>query len=432
MQPRLARTLTISSDESLAGPPLDVLADVWSRRRSGWLRVGLRRAAICGGGILDAHGAELVEQALTSDDGAGQQALSLAADIRFDPADHAGLADTYTVALALWDAALKEADPSFVDRVLHRALASNDFTPLCAELPLSVGLKGLLTAGGERPLKAALAEAWDTAPRLRQELAALARLGLVRFQRLQPPRAVPPEAGEVIQPGLGHRRADTQDPEVEYTLLIARLRREVAALRGADDWSLLGVPRSAPPDRVHAAGERALRRCRDLADDPRLPGEARGLAQTLLAHTEEAVDRLTLYAEDATDDGRGLEAFRLGRAAMDQGRIQDAVRHFTAACERSPNAVRNQAWLGWALFWDESRPRGPRRQEAIDRLTRADDLNADGADADAAYFLAHAMADFGEYGAAERRLSRLLHRHPDHKRARRLFLTVRRQRSGRG
>lgn len=423
MQPRNSRTLTISEDESLSGPPLDVLADVWSNRRSGWLKVGVRRAAICQGGIINEAGGELVDLALALSDGGGTRAFVMAAEVRFEPHDHEGLPDTLSVARAIWHAAVKEADPTFTDAVLHRVLRRTDQARLADQLPLSEPVRTLLNAPANRLVSRHLKNLEIAPYDVGRELAALVRMGLIRFQRVHKVERTP-AAGEVVQPRKPQR---SRAENVEYMLLLRRLRREAAALDEASDWTILGIPPGSPPEQIRAAGERMIKRYGGLSHSIKQPEEVRQLAARILARVEKAVEGLA-YAPAAGGDPVEEEAFRLGRVAMDEGRVADAVRHFAAARARTPDSPRNLAWLGWAVFWDESRPADIRKAEALELLQVAAQFD-EGEAPEPAYFLAHLEADRGDIGMAEARLSRMLRQHPDHQRGKRLFLQVRRRRS---
>ena len=433
MQPRLARTLTITEDEALSGPPLDVLSDIWTNGRTGWLKVGIRRAAICQGGIVDAAGGELVELALALSNGGSPRAFVMAAEVSFEPGEHEGLADTLSVARSIWAAAVKEADPAFTDRVLHRVLRLTDRSKLCEQLPLSEAIQTLINAPGNRLLSRHLKNLEIAPFDVGKELAALARMGLVRFQRVQ--RVDPkPAAGEVIQPKsarpAGAAKADAaraKAQNVEFLLLLRRLKREAMALAGADDWTIVGLPQGSSPDRIRAATGRMAARYGGLAKDERQPPEIRKLSAAILSRIERAAENLAHVGGASGADRVGEEAYRLGRVAMKEGRTQDAIKHFAAARARTPDSPRNLGWLGWALFWDESRPVS-RKAEALELLQLAAQFNTDEL-ANPAYFLAHVEAERGDIGMAEARLSRMLRKYPDHKRGRRLFLKVRRQRS---
>ena len=428
MQPRLARTLTIGKDESLSGPPLDVLSDIWTNRRTGWLKVGVRRAAICQGGIVDEAGGEMVELALALSDGGSPRAFVMAAEVRFEPGEHEGLADTLSVARSIWKAAVKEADPSFTDRILHRVLRLTDRSQLCDQLPLSEEVRTLINAPANRLVSRHLKNLEIAPYDVGKELAALARMGLVRFQRVK--RVEPkPSAGQVIEPETSKAdaaRAKAQN--VEYLLLLRRLKREAMALAGADDWTIVGLAQGSPPEAIRAAVDRMGARYGKLSKDEQQPKEIRKLSAAILSRIERAAENLAHVSGGGVGTDRvEEEAYRLGRVAMKEGRTRDALKHFAAARVRKPDSPRNLAWLGWALFWDESRP-PTRKEEALEILQLAAQFNTDEL-ADPAYFLAHLEADRGDIGMAEARLSRMLRKYPDHKRGRRLFLKVRRLRS---
>ena len=452
------------SQTILSGRPLDVIAEVWSNRRSGWLKVGNRQAPICSGGVLGEQGMELIDLALQTGDNPSPRAWIMG-DVSFTAEEQSGLSDHLSVGLAVWRAAVRDGNAAYVDQRLSQVLRITERTALTRQLPLGAPTVRLLEA---RPRTRSLGEQLEQLTiqsfDVGAEIHALVRLGLIGVQRACARRVqvVPDKRGPAAavaaarprdaraaarranarpkmtidaKPSGGARqvkpttRAPTRsvsgaDDEVANMLLMRRLKREVEALSGADDWTVLGVARNSSPDRVSAAGRRMRGRYGALVDDLSRSTEIRHLAKQICERVDVAIKRL-----DKLRDGDPIEeeAFRRGRVALGAGRAAEAVRYLTRARDRNLNSARNLAWLGWALHQDPASS----DDDALEMLQLAEQFNSAKL-SDPVILRARFDLDRGRYGAAEDRLARLLRKYPDLVEARQLFVKARQMRARQG
>jgi hypothetical protein len=206
---------------------------------------------------------------------------------------------------------------------------------------------------------------------------------------------------------------------------VQRLKREWANIEHADDYTVVGVSRQMPEEVVQRACERMLGRYSRLAEDDRLPTEARELAGRIHTRVSDAVIRLR--------QGRGTRHVRVsnseplaaGLSFVDQGDWTRAVKCFNMARHKNPNSAAAVAWLAWAVFNDPTLPHVKRRKKAGDLMGLAETLDFGSG---VVTFLA-ARLDYaeGDLVRAWNRLDGLVTRDPDNREAREWLVRVQKE-----
>ena len=224
-------------------------------------------------------------------------------------------------------------------------------------------------------------------------------------------------------------------------LTLRRLRREVAQVKTTDDWTVLGIPRSADLDLVERARQRMADRYARISTDENYSDEIHNMAREIASRVEEAAQRIKdrsarmavhratppppmdpvpepdEYAADPATYADQL--FLKGQAALASGDAVSAIRVLREARNEQLDSARNMAWLGWALYQETSRPLAERRKAAMELLELADQFDSEYPDGQ--FFLAAVEAEANMHKRASARLRRVLRARPEHMLARRLY-----------
>ncbi len=244
------------------------------------------------------------------------------------------------------------------------------------------------------------------------------------------------------QPQTSQMRQPSQATDAMMTL--RRLRRETAQLEQADDWTVLGIPRTRDLDRIREARERMVARYESIATNDGYSDEIHGMARAIARRVEKSAvalanrvsraleaaaaapaaelsDEPDPYAANPEDFADGL--FLKGQAALAAGDVGSAINFLRQARNEQLDSARNMAWLGWAFYQDQDRPAVDRRAQAMELLELADQFDPDFLDGQ--FFLATVEHDSKLNKRAAARLRRLLKLRNDHLGARRLYERVR-------
>ena len=236
-----------------------------------------------------------------------------------------------------------------------------------------------------------------------------------------PPRRPPPRASKVSKLERARTRATPSRQKIEQ--LRTRLRRELGVVRDADDWTVVGANARMPREAIERACERMTGRYAKLMDDDRLPGDVRDLAQEIHARVLLAVGRISegRAARGPTITGDPLEE---GKRMIGEGRFELATKCFAKARQDTGSPIA-QAWLGWSIYADPSRPEGDRRRKGRDLIEMA--LNSADFLPDPIYLMARVEYLEGDLVRSWNWLEKLMKIAPDHVDGRALLLDVRGQ-----
>jgi curved DNA-binding protein CbpA len=200
------------------------------------------------------------------------------------------------------------------------------------------------------------------------------------------------------------RRAGTSEPVLAAAAIVdvvsvdelrARLVERARLLKRQNHFEALGVSQRAGVDEIQRAYFALVRdlhpdRLRRTADGA-VPADARALAEQIHHQLTTAYETLaderrrrdygarleqghkTAVSEDLTRLLKAETNFRKGEAALDNGRLGDAVGHFRDATNLYPDEGEFQASLAWALY--QQAPDDPVVQvDALARLQRATEV----------------------------------------------------------
>ncbi len=184
-------------------------------------------------------------------------------------------------------------------------------------------------------------------------------------RRRPEPAADPPTAPE----GSTVERMDDPNTHATASMIpLTRLRREVDILRTADGWTVLGIPRRAPPEMIQTAAQRMKHRYRMMEKDPN--AEARTLAAEIVTMIERAETELVsgrVTSAEPMFDGM----MKQGMSALSGKDWARADRCFTQARQQSPDNAVAVAHLGWARFNNPDQGKEAREEDGADLVELA-------------------------------------------------------------
>ncbi|MFT4975734.1 MAG: hypothetical protein ACI8S6_001627 [Myxococcota bacterium] len=394
---------------------LEIVAGVWRKGLSGQVIIDGTdiNITLCDGGIIDPDQLPQLDQALT------QRGVSFRQNSSF------GLGDWYTVGQRLHNAARTRTTQGFLARNRKKLLKPRPNAARAEQLPLREATQALLDdrRTATTPLARRLSALEIPSAQVEQDLEVLWLLGLYRFQsptsrtprartalqNLPPPssRQSPRTAASSSRPRRGCRIPQ----EVRDQLELKRLRREVAALATADDWTVLSLQPTCDPDLVEAASGRMQERYVTLSSQAS-SAEVRSLAQQLTTRIEEATAaiRTLLAVYDAygtphVTDSREEVAFREGFSALQRRDLPRAHRLLTAAYDERMQSPRNLAYMAWATHLHKG---ASHSDDVLEYLQLSDSLTPEVPQTQ--LFLATVESERGDLERAELRLARLIKR----------------------
>lgn len=382
---------------------LGQIVRLWARRANGILQmeVGGEPAwvMLAAGGPLDDDGMAAIHAVL----GGGE--------IDFQPCDVEGEGLHAALANLVWQVAWDASVGADAERLANHVPSRNRLSEATETLPLPLTVRTLLRYVSQGVSFGVLVEEHGLEPvGAARGVQALAHLGLLGL-------AAPAEAPRARTVAREEQRAE---PEIESTgrttrdlVTVRRLRREVALLKDADPWVVLGVPKDAPGELLGRAASRMTTRYQEFSRDG--DPQVRELGATLLERIRWATKSLShgiAGAAEARPPSSEDEAFRSGQRAMTLGDWSAADKWFSSAHELNLDSARNLAHLGWARLHNPDLPLQERVEEGVDLLLLAEQLDADNADGQ--YFLAVALHRQGDDDGALKRIRRALRAQPDH------------------
>jgi len=417
---------------------LDVLARVWGQERTGLLTLtDGSQAAVVGGGTVDGDGTALVHRALAE------------GGLVFAPSDQDGLADTFSVGLAIWEAAKALASDDFMKRMGPRSLNRLPLYERAFLLPVGDDVARLIDASTTpMPLDRRLGLLAHGDEHLPAELEALFLLGMVEFKKLKVRKtAIRPGASGLAKNGPvsvvsaaqtqvgGGSGGVGEMARLHREMVAKRLRQDVERLERADDWTVLAISPGYELQRIQEAGARMHSRYSKMAQESTVP-ELKSLATKMTARVERATQNLESLCQaaqefgmDCVGDDREEAAFAAGFAALRKRDFPLAVRCFTAARELSMHSPRNLAYLGWAILHDTRLPQSQRHEDASEVLKISESLSPKVPATQ--HFIAKLESEMGYYDDAERRLAYVIKQGGAPPEARNLYMAVKQKRSGR-
>jgi CheY-like chemotaxis protein len=417
---------------------LDVLARVWGQEKTGILRLGDgMEATVVGGGTLDGEGTELVHMALEE------------GDLTFEPSEQEGLADAFSVGLAIWEAAMHLASHDFMRRMGPRSLNRLPLYERAFLLPVGDDLARLIDASNSpMPLERRLGLLAPDEPDLPAQLEALYLLGMVEFRKLKVRKSA-------ARPGASASRAANSSvishaptqagtgsggvgemARLHREMVAKRLRQDVERLEKADDWTVLAISPDYDLQRIQEAGARMHSRYNKMALESTVP-ELKSLATQMTARVERAtsaLEALTMavnqYGPDCVGDDREEAAFAAGFKALRKRDYALAVRCFSAAREESMHSPRNLAYMGWAVLHDMRLSDSQRLEDASEALKISESLSPKVPTTQ--FFIAKLESEMGYYEDAERRLAYVIKKGGASEEARNLYMSVKQKKTGKG
>ncbi len=234
-----------------------------------------------------------------------------------------------------------------------------------------------------------------------------------RAARRGPIRSIPPimertlrraSQPDVVRSGPSARGG--QDVEAAQQLL--RLRREADVVRGADPWTVLGVPRNADAALVEQVGARMEARYSAMSDakDP----EVAYLATQITNRIKEAMEATRRRSEPVGSPEQAL--LQAGKRAVTAESWGDADTYFGKARELTPDSPEALAGLGWARFNNRDVDRAERESDAVAYLELAIQFNP--TYTPALMHLAEVCQKLGKLEEARTHLKRVLRQAPNH------------------
>lgn len=410
-----------------------VLLEIWHQKKTGILR--------CTG---DNNWVSIYSGGLSSDaDIPRVKSLLQRPNLEFREIQQDGQGDTARIATLLWQEAESHVPVSFEIQLDKRFISLTERTHLGSELPLSEQTLRVLDKSSPQASTTALLADLDVPTNaVVRQLGALRALGLIRLepiaaQRLGASRPTP------SQPQLKRVPRKTANagplpqrplPVPNGAIVLKRLKAEYTRLQQADPHTILGLPRDAGADMLHAATQRMESRYSMQSRDPELPKEARALAAKLARLVVEA-ETAILSADAQSEktkaaasppkspaaDPESIEelAFSEGTKAFAAGDYKRATQCFRKARDERIDSVRNLSWLGWAVFHHPNMAEQERIEESTDLLRLA--VSFDPKHRQAQFFLAYIESKINEVESAIKRLQLLVKVHPDHREAKRLL-----------
>lgn len=394
-----------------AGKPVPesmrAVALAWAEGRSGYLRFARDRVQLIHGEPADERQLQDLVFALYEAD-----------TPRFIDATVPGKPVPPALPYELWTAAKRLVDRGDLKGKARGRLVPGPVFSRLAAFPMCSQTRRLLTRADQRKVRLGDTVRFEREVRMQvlDEVCALIVLDVVR---LQAPVARPARPART--------RAPVAQVEVKVDAATARrILREVEQLADADDWTVLGCSPSMPKERVVQAAERMLARYTAYASHPRLAGEAQDAARRIVARVDRALTNV--QRGKASRTGSTLTpaiAFPEGKAQVEQGEFANAVKCFAVAHQAEPMSAKNMAWLGFALYFDETRPITSRQGKGRRFLDKA--LQMGTCPGDANYLMAKVLYADGELVRAWNHLDAALRAEPTHRAARELHTTIQRE-----
>lgn len=418
------------------GEGLALVARVWGTRKSGVIRSDHvdGRALLIQGEPRDLESLEFLVRAV------------YVGGLRFTDGDAFSRRPDPTLAAHLWHAAATLRGADIGPEALDSTLVDGPAIQGVGLFPLTPATRKLLAIRHDpRDSLADLLE--HSTLRLKEvaeDLGALVTLGALRLRQgagggSRPRRsswslkkdsgvekAVPPRrrpASGQKQKAKVARRAATPSRQKIGTLR-ARLERELDVVRAADDWTVVGANARMPSEAIERACERMTSRYAKLMDDDRLPGDVRDLAQEVHARVLLAVGRI--QDGKASSGGSAVvgDLLEEGKRLFAEGRTELALKCFAKARQDTGSPVA-QAWLGWSIYNDSTRPEGDRRRKGRDLVEMA--VSSSDFLPDPLYLMARIEYLEGDLLRSWNWLEKLMKLDPEHVEGRALLFDVRTQ-----
>ncbi|HJN78246.1 MAG TPA: hypothetical protein QGF58_30315 [Myxococcota bacterium] len=376
------------ADRSPTPSAVRVVAEAWASSRSGVLHVGQNRIELLHGEPRDDAALQLVVDALYAHE-----------PPRFEEGEHTD-AVAPRLATELWVAASRLADRGVLKGRAQAVVKPRPALHRAAAFPLGPDTSDVLGRIGSVRFRLADTVRIEKGRRrvVLDDLVALEILDLV-----------------VIADGEASRQSKPQHSDAEQ-----RLRVEWKAMQGADPWAVLGCNPGMGRGPVEDATQRLAEGYRRLSSDSRLSPKGRALAARVLAKVLDARAQVISAAVQV----QPLGPLEQGLQELDAGRHTNAMKCFQVANQErySPRFI---AWLGFALYYDQTRDLARRQRKGRKLIEQA--LEEGQHQGDAGYLLAHILYEERELVRAWTYLDRVLGRFPDHSRATELRETVKRE-----
>ena len=435
----LVENAVADSHRMVEGQPsryaLDLLSRIWGHEETGLVKLADgREAVVVGGGTIDSDGTQLIHAALAE------------GGLSFEPCEQEGLADTFSVGLAIWEAAVSLTSDDFMKRWGSRSLNRLALYERAFLLPIGDAVAQLIDAStSPMPLERRLTQLSLDDPDLPGQLEALYLLRMVEFKRLKIRKgsakstrsAVKNRAGSVVSSATGKAGSggsSTDMARLHRELVSKRLRQDVERLKDTDDWTVLAISPGYDLDRIKQAGARMHSRYNTMAQESTVK-ELKVLALKMTQRVERATLNLQAlcvaaeeYGSDCVGDSREEAAFAAGFAAQRKRDFPLAVRCFTAAREHAMHSPRNLAYLGWATLHDQRLQETERLHEASDLLKMSESLSPKIQTTQ--FFIAKLESEMGYYDDAEKRLAFVIKKGGASEEARNLYMAVKQKKSG--
>lgn len=388
---------------------LRLIAKVWARRGTGALLSPAGRAILVQGEPKDDHSLSLAVAAMYEE------------AVTFSPRDlFAGGARL--VGPELWLAASRRANLVGVRERMDHALVERPGAHGIGRLPLSDDTRAVLAQ--ENSPRHTLADLVASAKAdpivVASDISVLVVLGLHKLRRAASGGGRP-AARAIVQTPVRDASFDSRQGD----RAVQRLNREWANIEHADDYTVVGVSQQMPEEVVQRACERMLGRYSRLAEDERLPTEARELAGAIHQRVSDAVVRLRQGRGTRHNRLTSSEPLAAGLSFVNQGDWTRAVKCFNMARHKNPNNADAVAWLAWSVFNDPTLPQVKRRKKARDLLALSETLDFGSS---VVTFLA-ARLDYaeGDLVRAWNRLDGLVTRDADNREAREWLVRVQKE-----
>jgi len=361
-----------------------VVAEAWANAHSGVLHLKRRRIELLHGEPADEAALQLVVNALYEHEAP-----------RFEEKPHSASAAP-RLAPELWTAAARMADRSILRGRAQEIVRPGACLHRAASFPLGPDTGDVLGQIGGLRFRLADTVRIEKSRRhvLLDDLVTLEILGLVGF------------AAEATN-GVA-ARSDSAE---------SRLRSEWKAMKGADAWTVLGCNPNMGRTAVEDAARRLAARYRGLSRDSRLGPKGRQMATRLLSRVLDARAEVRTAAIQAEP----LGPFEQGLHEYEAGRVVNAMKCFHVA-NQERYSPRHTAWLGFALYHDESRDLLMRQKKGRQLIEKA--LNEGKHAGDAGYLMARILHEEKQLVRAWTYLDRVLGRYPEHASALQLRATI--------
>ncbi|MCP4918456.1 MAG: hypothetical protein GY913_16245 [Proteobacteria bacterium] len=388
---------------------LRAVAAAWADARNGYLRFGRDRIYLIHGEPADSAQLQELVFALYEDE-----------KPRFIDAAVPGKPVPPALPNELWAAAKCLADRSSLRGKGRGVLAPGPLFSRLAAFPMTSQTRRLLTRADRKSIRLG-----DTV-RLDRELRMLVLDEVCTLIALDVIRLHVPAQRPAEQPSEVTRRPATVARVKVDASTERRLLREVRLLENADDWTVLGLGPAQDRERVEQACSRMESRYAAFADHPRLSSKARDAASRILARVH--VASRNVLAGKGKSQGPSVApalAFPEGKAQVAQGDFTQAAACFSVARQAQPMSGQVLAWLGFAIYFDSSRPITTRQGKGRRFIDKA--LSMGTAPGEANYLLARILHDEGGLVRAWNHVDAALRAEPTHVEANELHTSVQRE-----